>query len=128
MEENPQSSAILKELGDIKSSLAVSKNVQAGIKDSIHSTEDHDLLIKLHENIDLNFRQVKADIKDLKDGTSNQLNDHEARIKDLEVTRVDFRAKIRDNGKYMVFIVALGLLILGLLIWHITGGSGGYHI
>ena len=89
---------------------------------------DHDILVRLHENIELNFRQVKADIKDLKDGTSNQLADHEARIKDLEVTRVDFRAKIRDTGKYMAFIVALGLLIIGLLIWHITGGSGGYHI
>lgn len=45
---------------------------------------DHDLLIQLHENITLNFAQVKADIKDLKDGTSNQLMDHEGRIRSVE--------------------------------------------
>ena len=97
-EENTQSSAILKELGDIKSSLAVSKNVQAGIKESIHSTEDHDLLIELHENIELNFKQVKADIKDLKDGTSRQIDDHEVRIKTLELWRTARSEQIKDDG------------------------------
>jgi len=123
-DENPQGSAILKELGEIRSSLAVSKNVQAGIKDSIHSTEDHDLLIKLHENIDLNFRQVKADIKDLKDGTSNQLNDHERRLKDLEITRIDFRLKVGNSDKLLKLILSLVVVGLIMIVYHLTG----YHI
>lgn len=47
---------------------------------------DHDLLITMHEQI----KGIKADIKDLKDGTSAKLTDHEDRIRTLEqnMTRV----------------------------------------
>ena len=42
---------------------------------------DHDLLITMHEQI----KGIKADIKDLKDGTSTTLTDHENRIRRLEL-------------------------------------------
>lgn len=42
---------------------------------------DHDLLITMHEQI----KGIKGDIKDLKDGTSTQLADHERRIRRLEL-------------------------------------------
>lgn len=42
---------------------------------------DHDLLITMHEQI----KGIKADIKDLKDGTSATLTDHEMRIRRLEL-------------------------------------------
>ena len=37
---------------------------------------DHDLLITMHEQI----KNIRADIKDLKDGTSLTLSDHEKRL------------------------------------------------
>lgn len=42
---------------------------------------DHDLLVTMHEQI----KGIKNDIKDLKDGTSAKLADHEARIRRLEL-------------------------------------------
>lgn len=42
---------------------------------------DHDLLITMHEQI----KGIKADIKDLKDGTSTKLQDHENRIRRIEL-------------------------------------------
>ena len=41
---------------------------------------DHDLLVTMHEQI----KGIKIDIKDLKDGTSTKLSDHESRIRRLE--------------------------------------------
>lgn len=41
---------------------------------------DHDLLITLHSEV----KGARADIKDLKDGTANTLNDHETRIRRVE--------------------------------------------
>ena len=38
---------------------------------------DHDLLITVHEQI----KNVRSDIKELKDGTGAKLADHEARIR-----------------------------------------------
>lgn len=46
---------------------------------------DHDLLITLHEQI----KNVRTDIKDLKDGTGSKLTDHEARIRVLETNQID---------------------------------------
>ncbi len=50
------------------------------------SRADRDLLITMHEQI----RGIKSDIKDLKDGTSATLNDHEIRIRSAEekITRI----------------------------------------
>lgn len=42
---------------------------------------DHDLLVTMHEQI----KGIKDDIKDLKDGTSSQLTDHETRLRRLEL-------------------------------------------
>lgn len=46
----------------------------------ISNMTDHDLLITMHEQI----KGIKSDIKDLKDGTSAKLMDHEVRIRRLE--------------------------------------------
>ncbi len=47
----------------------------------ISKMSDHDLLITMHEQI----KGIKADIRDLKDGTSTKLADHELRIRRLEL-------------------------------------------
>lgn len=44
------------------------------------SRADRDLLVTMHEQI----KGIKSDIKDLKDGTSAKLNDHENRIRSIE--------------------------------------------
>jgi hypothetical protein len=41
---------------------------------------DHDLLVTLHEQV----KQIRTDIKDLKDGTSATIQDHETRLRFLE--------------------------------------------
>lgn len=41
---------------------------------------DHDLLVTMHEQI----KGIKTDIKDLKDGTSIKLSDHEIRLRRIE--------------------------------------------
>lgn len=43
--------------------------------------KDHDLVIRIDENV----KSLIAEIKDMKDGTSEQLKDHEVRIRKLEV-------------------------------------------
>lgn len=47
----------------------------------IKNMSDHDLLITMHEQI----KGIKNDIKDLKDGTSTILSDHENRLRRLEL-------------------------------------------
>lgn len=48
---------------------------------STTNMSDHDLLITMHEQI----KGIKNDIKDLKDGTSFTLLDHETRLRRLEL-------------------------------------------
>lgn len=45
------------------------------------SREDRDLLVELRTEM----TGIRADIKDLKDGTSTTLSDHETRIRRLEL-------------------------------------------
>lgn len=47
----------------------------------IKNMSDHDLLITMHEQI----KGIKGDIKDLKDGTGTKLQDHESRLRRLEL-------------------------------------------
>lgn len=48
------------------------------------TTKDHDLLIKLDANFETFLKQYHLDVKELKDGTSKQLADHEIRLAKLE--------------------------------------------
>ena len=47
----------------------------------ISKMNDHDLLVTMHEQI----KGIKSDIRDLKDGTSTKLSDHELRLRRLEL-------------------------------------------
>lgn len=49
--------------------------------EDLNKMNDHDLLVTMHEQI----KGIKNDIKDLKDGTSTKLSDHEARLRRLEL-------------------------------------------
>lgn len=64
-------------------------------KDEATNMSDHDLLITMHEQI----KNVRNDIKDLKDGTGAKLDDHETRLRSLEENRVssiDFKSTQKD--------------------------------
>lgn len=45
---------------------------------------DHDLLIRLEENVNQNFKQVKDAISELKDGMTVKIGDHEIRLRSIE--------------------------------------------
>lgn len=51
------------------------------MENDVSKMNDHDLLVTMHEQI----KGLKEDIKDLKDGTGERLNDHETRIRRLEL-------------------------------------------
>ena len=64
------------------------------------STTDHDLLIELKSEM----VGLRADVKDLKDGTKERIRDHEVRLRFIE--------------RYMwLAIGALGLIEFGLQIY-----------
>jgi hypothetical protein len=77
---------------------------------NVKSTTDHDLLIELKTRMD----SLKDDIRDLKDGTTVKIADHESRIFSLESTK----------GKQTVLITigtSVIVVILTLLLYHLTG-------
>lgn len=82
---------------------------------------DHDLLIKLTTQVDY----IRSDIKDLKDGTAKKISDLEAQVKLLEdwknIHCQENKDTSRNNGNYMKLIIAVGVAILGFVIWHVTG-------
>ena len=71
---------------------------------------DHDLLIELKTRIE----GIKADIKDLKDGTSTQINDHENRLNSLESAK-------SKQAIMITVIIALGFIATTLLVYHMFG-------
>jgi len=99
-------------------------------------TNDHDLLIGVAKTIELEFKNVKDQIKEIKDGTSDKIGDLYAKYEALEKWKTEHEQANKDysksNGNWLKAMTGIGifffLLIGGLLLWHITGGSGGYHI
>jgi hypothetical protein len=71
---------------------------------------DHDLLIELKTRMD----SIRDDIKDLKDGTSTKIAEHENRIFALESAK----------GKQSVLIsavVVLGGIVTAMVVFHLFG-------
>lgn len=62
-------------------------------------TLDHDLIIRLGEKID----GLKEDIKELKDGMTTKTEDHEKRIKSLEISVT----KLFSYGTALIFVVGV---------------------
>lgn len=93
---------------------------------------DHDLLIGVAKTIELEFKNIKAQIEDLKSGTTNKISDLYTKYEELEKWKTEHEQANKDSARndknYMKFIIALGMIIFALLIWHITGGVGGFHI
>lgn len=88
-------------------------------------TEDHDLLIRLEENM----KGLKEDIKKLSDGSASQLADHESRLKKICEWRVGVDGKegaaerilTLENSRLEIKTqVKTWLIIGGALIWILT--------
>lgn len=69
--------------------------------DDISKMSDHDLLITMHEQI----KGIKADIKDLKDGTTATLTDHENRIRTTEAELSQYKGALIISQIVIVPIV-----------------------
>ena len=96
---------------------------------------DHEALILLTRDVQelkisqANFHQeMRESMKDLQNNYSARLDNHENRLVGLEATKNDFRQKLLDNQRYIKFLIWVGIVLVGLLIWHITGGTNGFHI
>jgi len=79
---------------------------------SIKNADDHDLLIKLNTLMD----GLKEDIRDLKSGTSLKIEDHENRIKSVEIKTTNYteeRMKAIEN-KTSNYTITLSLLLLAV--------------
>ena len=63
--------------------------------DKSTTSSDHDLLIELNTKFGIFMIQNKNDMKDLKDGASTQLQEHENKIKDHE-KRINDMEELRD--------------------------------
>ena len=124
------------------------------------NVSDHDILTRLvgsfedfKQNVNDKFSDIKADIKELKDGVSNRvdilerekadkkeldeiqekinniqkhLNETvETRIDCLETWRTARTEQIENENKkvgdYFKIVLFIGLVILGMCIWHLTG-------
>jgi hypothetical protein len=81
---------------------------------------DHDILIELRAEI----RGIKVDIKDLKDGTSKDIFELQKDVLDLQQWRISRIQEIKDKKWKDNFIISIALLILGMVIFHLTG----YHL
>jgi hypothetical protein len=71
---------------------------------------DHDAIVTLVAEV----RQIRQDIRDLRDNTSFTIQDHEKRLNIIE-------NKTESSNIYWKLTVALGVLVVGLLVFHLTG-------
>lgn len=77
---------------------------------SVKNADDHDLLIELKTRME----GLKDDIKDMRDGVSLRLEDHEKRISAVEKTK---------NAQTVLITIGSSLiaLLLGVMLFHILG-------
>jgi formylmethanofuran dehydrogenase subunit B len=71
---------------------------------------DHDLIVELKTKIE----GIRDDIKDLKDGTTERIANHELRLNTLETE------KTRTTVMLSIGVGILTLLV-SLLVWHLMG-------
>jgi hypothetical protein len=74
----------------------------------IKQTTDHDLLIELRTRME----DIKNDIKELKDGTTKTMADHEIRIQKME----NFRTK---NTVALGIYISIGVFLASLMVYHV---------
>jgi hypothetical protein len=71
--------------------------------------EARDLLIELKVQVE----NIRTDIRELRDGTSMKISDHEKRLGCLEKT-------VSNNKIFMGIYSAIGAMLISLLVYHIV--------
>jgi predicted phage gp36 major capsid-like protein len=91
-------------------------------------TTDHDNLITIIEQVknltksQMDFHaEMRRSFENLQNNYSGRLDRNEARIKVLEDDKIVIHQTLKDNKNYLNFLIGLGLLLLGVLIYHLTG-------
>ena len=95
-------------------------------------TNDHDLLIKLNANFETFTNQYRIDVRELKDGTTKTLADHELRISKIE----DIINQVQPTQTYAEFKtlqlqfnnVIVGAKVARFFTGIITGILGGISV
>jgi hypothetical protein len=82
-----------------------------------HRWEDHNLLIEVKTEV----QNIRNDLREIKDGTGKIITKHEERLEILEKWQATRIAQIKGDKNYLNFIVGLGIIILALVVWHLTG-------
>jgi len=92
-----------------EASKVVANNAAEALKVSTATSScDHDLLIRLETKM----TGLKEDIKDIKDGTSTKISDHETRINTLETSKT-------RQTTLLTIGAALILVLASMLIYHL---------
>jgi hypothetical protein len=87
---------------------------------AVRVNDDHDLLIRIEEQM----RGLKADILDLKEGTSTKIADHEHRIACLEIARGEIKGEsggMRDMWGWVAAAILLTISIATVVISILKG-------
>lgn len=104
----------------------------------MNESTDHDNLVTLiaevkilgkgQEEIKKSQNDFHAEMREtlarLQDNTGIRLSKVEERVANLEITKTDFREKLASNKTLLSVVIAIGVLLVGILIYHISG----YHI
>ena len=88
---------------------------------------DVDFLLEFREFkgvVNTKLDRAISDINDLKEGTAVKSANHEVRLNEQCTLIGEIEQKQKDSRIYMNIIMCLGVLILGIIIWKLTG----YHI
>jgi autotransporter adhesin len=77
---------------------------------SVKDGTDHDLIVELKTKIE----GIRDDIKDLKDGTTEKIANHETRLNTLETEKTKIQ-------QLLGIASAILTLLVSLLVWHLVG-------
>ncbi len=77
---------------------------------------DHDVLIELRTEM----RMIRQDIKELKDGLSTRVNDHESRIRSLETHVGDAIAERKGSDRATRLYGAILIFVVGVVEFFIS--------
>lgn len=82
---------------------AAASAIELNNKKNADGNSDHDLIIKLDTKMD----GLKEDIKNLNDGTTKQINDHETRIRSNSADIIVVKTQIKVWGSAILLVMAL---------------------
>ncbi len=124
------------EIQQLKETLLQANNsILNTIKTSLVSnySADHDLLNRLDEKVEIGFKTIQGDIKDLKDGTTKRIDDlekdkadrHEmemlqkkvnedieVRVREIEKFTSEAKGKASQNSVIIVYVISIISIII----------------